>query len=233
MKLAIITPTYYKLDGSTYNHLKEAIKSLKNQEHQDFKLFLIGDNYAKPNELFELANILHPNQIYIENLPVAVEREKYSNRELWRVGGANASNVGIKLALNENLNYVCHLDHDDLFLPNHLKIISECIKKTNTNFISTACGKFPPINTTKLYSNYRPESNKLFKVSVCLNYNYFNMFFRDVLMATGKSYASDADLWNRINDFLTKNNEYGIFINKQSCLRNGGGTTWKNPEIVK
>jgi len=46
MKIGIITPTYRKLDGSTYNHLKMALESVKNQTHKDYKIFLIGDDYT-------------------------------------------------------------------------------------------------------------------------------------------------------------------------------------------
>jgi glycosyltransferase involved in cell wall biosynthesis len=38
MKLSIVTPTYYRSDGSTLSHLKKALDSLFNQTHQDFKI---------------------------------------------------------------------------------------------------------------------------------------------------------------------------------------------------
>ena len=233
MKLAIITPTYRKLDGSTYFHLAAALDSVKKQTHTDYKLFLIGDDYSDHSEFLKLSTLLEPINIYAENLEIAKERIKYSGYDLWRNGGVNASNIGIKKALDEGYDYICHLDHDDLFLPNHLSLISECIDRTYAPFIATKCGGYPPIDTDTLYTKYRPETNRLFKVSTCVNYNYFKIFFRNMLEETGKSYAADADMWNRIKTFLEERDEYGIFINRVTTKRNGGGTTYKNPEIVK
>jgi len=233
MKIGIVTPTYRKLDGSTHKHLKEALESVKNQTHKDYKLFLIGDDYDDNDELMELSKIIDKDKIVVNNLPIAMERELYSGMDLWRTGGVNASNVGIKIGLEEGFDYICHLDHDDMFFEDHLELISNCIEITNKNFISTKCGKYPPIFKNDFYIKYRPEANKLFKVTTCVNYRYFNMFFRNMLKEFGVSYAADADLWNRINKFLKDNNEYGILINKITAKRNGGGDTRLRPDIIK
>jgi len=234
MKLAIVTATYRKLDGSTYDHLKRALESIKNQIHSYYKLFLIGDNYTDNDELIELSKILDTNKIYIENLPVAVERIKYSRYDLWRVGGVNAMNTGIMKALSEDFDYICHLDHDDLFLENHLKLISDCIEVTKSNFIATKCGSYPDIEPEGLYTNYRPIASKLFKVSTCVNHRYFgNILFRNMIEECNKSYAADADLWNRINKLLEIKNEYGIFINQISCRKIGGKVPILQPKIIK
>jgi len=233
MKIGIITPTYRKLDGSTYNHLKMALESVKNQTHKDYKIFLIGDDYTDNDEFFELSKIIDNNKIHAENLPIALERIKYSGMDLWRNGGLNATNTGVKLSMKDGYDYICHLDHDDMFLENHLKLISDCIDETRTNFLTTKCGNYPPIESEDFYVRYRPVANKLMKVSTCVNYSYFNLFFRNMIEETGNSYASDADLWNRINKFLSDRNEYGICINIVTCKRNGGGTTRNNPNVVK
>jgi len=234
MKIAIVTTTYKKLDGSTYQHLKRALESVKKQIHQDYKMFLIGDDYSDNNELIELSKIIDSNKIYVENLPIAIERTKYSGIDLWRNGGVNAMNIGIKVALKNGYDYICHLDHDDMFLEDHLQIISECIEKTGTNFITTKCGIYPDIETYQLYNNYRPIASRLYKVSTCVNHKYFgNILFRNMIEERGISYAADADLWNRINKLLTDKNEYGIFINKTTCKKFGGKVPIKSPNIVK
>lgn len=233
MKIGIVIPTFRKLDGSTYGHLKKALESIKEQTHQDYKVFLIGDDYTDNNELLELSKIIDDDKIYVENLPVAIERIKYSGLNLWVTGGVNASNVGIKKSLEDGYNYICLLDHDDFFLNNHLKLISDCIKSTNTNFITTKCGIFPDTHSTGLFTNYRPISSHLYKVSVCVNFSYFNMFFRNTIEEIGEPYPGDAELWNRIHNFLRDKNEYGLFINVETCGRSPEGTTKKFPHIVK
>jgi len=239
VKLAIITPTYRKLDGSTYTHLRNALESIKNQTHQDYKLFLIGDDYTDNDELMELSKIITSEKIYVENLPVAIERLKfiegaYSKFDLWRTGGVNAMNTAIIKALEEGYEYICHLDHDDLFLENHLEIISECIEKTGSNFITTKCGCYPNITPVKYYTNYRPVPSRLYKVGCCVNHKYFeNILFKNLIEEEGRSYAADADLWIRISKILSNKNEYGIFINETTCRHINGGITLNKPEIIK
>jgi len=233
MKLAIVIPTYWKLDGSTKTHLATALNSIASQTHEDYKVFLIGDKYEKDNELIELSTIIDSDQIYLENLEVAVEREKYDGIDLWRTGGINATNVGVKKAIEEGYNYICHLDHDDLFFPDHLEEISKCIESEHPNFISTRCGKYPIIETSEKYKKFRPVGGRLFKSSTCMNYLHYNMFFRDVYAETGVPRSADADLWDRIHQFMIKSDEWGIIINKQTCKRTGGQDVRLRPEIIK
>jgi hypothetical protein len=233
MKIGIVIATYRKLDGSTYKHLKNTLESVKNQTHKDYKVFLIGDDYTDNNELIELSKIIDDDKIYIENLPIALERIKYDGIDLWRNGGLNAVNTGIKKALDDGFEYICNLDHDDYYKDVHLELISKCIEDTNTNFITTKCGSYPNIDIEGYYTKYRPIASRLFKVSTCVNFKYFNMLFRNMIEETGKSYAGDADLWNRINIFLENKNEYGIFINESTCRKIGGKIPILKPNIVK
>lgn len=236
MKIGIVTPTYRKLDGSTYNHLKKTLESVKNQIHQDYKMFLIGDNYSDNDELIELSKIIPSDKIHVENLSLAVERTKYNGRDLWCCGGRTATITGVTMALDDGYDYICRLDHDDIFLEKHLQLISECIEKTGTNFVATKCGNLPDITPTGVYTNYRPIDSRLYKVSVCLNQRYFNMFSREeseLKRIYGSIHPGDADLWNRIKAFMIDKNEYGIFINETTCIKVGEGETIKNPKIVK
>lgn len=233
IKIGITIATYRKLDGSTYNHLKKTLESIKNQTYDNYNVYLIGDNYSNNIELIELSKIIDADKIYVENLPIAIERTKYNGIDLWRNGGTNAMNVGIKKALDDGIEYICSLDHDDYYYINHLEIINKCIEETESKFITTKCGSYPNIEPISYYTNYRPIASKIFKVSTCINFKYFNMLFRNMLEETGKSYASDADLWNRINKYLSDKNEYGIFINEITCRKIEGKVPILNPNIVK
>ena len=46
---------------------------------------------------------------------------------LWSYGGVNAMNYGVTKSLENGYEYICHLDHDDWWLPNHLFEINKCI----------------------------------------------------------------------------------------------------------
>lgn len=171
--------------------------------------------------------------MYAINLPVAYEREKYSGYNLWCGGGNKANLHGINKALEEGYEYFCLLNHDDFFLPNHLALLSECIERAKINFVTTKCGKFPDIVPTGYYTNYRPQAEHLFLVTACMNLKHFNILPRNVLEETGKAYPTDADLWIRIRKFMEERNEYGIFINEETCERTPEGVTVKKSNIVK
>lgn len=233
MKIAIVTSTYRKLDGSTSIHLEKTLLSLHKQTHKDYKLFLIGDNYDDNNELKKLSTIIDKDKLYLENLPVAKERSIYSGKKLWCCGGNNANNTGIKKALEEGYDYICLLNHDDIYYENHLSIISECIEKTNAKFITTRCNNIPEISSDNLYNNYRPVRGKLFLVTVCFNYRYYNILPRNMVALYDECIPGDGDMWNRISKFMKDRNEYGICINKNTCRRQMSQFVIKNPDKVK
>ena len=124
MKLGILIPTYRKANGEYRDQIAKTLESVSNQTHKDYKVFLIGDLYDDNYEFEELSKIIDPSKIWAHNLPIAYERSKYSGKDLWVTGGVYASNIGIDQALKEGFDYICHLDHDDLWKPNHLELIS-------------------------------------------------------------------------------------------------------------
>ena len=101
----------------------------------------------------------------------------------------------------------------------------------------TRCGHYPPVKSTgELYIKYRPIVSKLFKVSVCLNQNYYNILPRtipEMKKKYKKIYPGDADIWNQIKEFMEENNEYGVLIDKQTCRKIGGKYPIDSPHIVK
>ena len=233
MKLAVIIPTYWKNDGSTRAHLEKALNSVADQTHKDYKVFLIGDAYLDSTEFIEVSKIIDSNKIYVENLEVPGERHKYFSYPLWVCGGVAASNTGIRAAIAAGFDYICHLDHDDWYFPNHLKLLSETIELTGTNFVTTRCGSdWPAIASTEYLMKYRPLPCKIFKVTTCVNYKYFNIVFRNMIEECGTVYPSDADLWARINELLINKNEWGYLINESTCGHGPEQTVIHNPTII-
>lgn len=234
MKLGILIPTYWKKDDSTKEHLTRALLSIKNQTHQDYLVILIGDDYSNKDQFSELCKIIDDDKIVIDNLPIAAERTKYSGRELWVCGGVNASNRGIELGLQNGISWICHLDHDDWWEPTHLEEIAKAIETTSANFLTTRCtDKWPAHQSTSYYTRYRPLPSKVVKSTTCVNYQYFGFRFRNMIEKFKKVYASDADMWVQINQFLTKNNEWGCLIDLHTMNRGGSQTVIRNPEIIK
>ena len=250
MKFAVITATYQRGDGTTPEILKRAIDSLKEQTYQDFKLFLIGDGYENQEEFNSFKSMLPEGKYHIENLPYSVERTKYPTPswERWWVSGTTPINKGIELALKEGITHIVMLDHDDIFFPNHLKLLNEAINVTNSPFIFTQGnynGKpFPVLNQhfidrlkINLESFYVSKEGVKFypcipceisfiKQSVCIDFSRIYFRFRDRLEETGVGGPGDADMWMRIRELILKEKlPPSIYIDSLTCSNLNEGHT--------
>ena len=227
-KLGIVIATYQRSDGSTPSLLKRAIDSIKNQTHQDYTLIIIGDKYEDGVEFESICNDKDlEGKIHYVNLPNAKERDKYpaGSKELWSAGGVNAMNYGIDLGLELGLTYICHLDHDDYWHPQHLELINYAIEETkDASFINTCSTYFnthlPKVELTNevILSREHIKPGNLVPSSVCINYKLIPIKYRDVYEETGKEYAADADLWIRIGEFIKNNNLKTYCISSLTCF---------------
>jgi len=224
--IGISIPTYQRKDGTTPFFLSRSLESIKNQTYQDYKIFLIGDNYEDKEEFIKLATSIIPStKIYFENLPIAIERSKYptSSKQLWCSGGVNARNYIIDLALLNGVDYVCPLDHDDYWHPQHLEFINHVITlKPNSSFIYT-CGTYfnhhlPQYPLSNEIISSPPIPGKVIHSSVCINHKLIPLRYRDVFEETGILEPSDADLWLRSNQYIKENNLESYLITSLTCF---------------
>lgn len=240
MKLGILIVTYQRLDGSTPVLLKRAIESVKNQSYQDFTLIVVGDKYDNNNEFETICKESGlENKIIYENLSYAKEREKYpiGSKELWSAGGVNARNYGVELALKSGLTYVCHLDHDDYWHPQHLEIINYTIEETkDASFINTCSTYFnsyiPRVELTNEVVPSQVKPGEFVHSSVCINHKLIPLKYRDVYEETGKEYAADADLWIRIGKFVKDNNLKTYRITSLTCFHPSERTDENSLNII-
>jgi glycosyltransferase involved in cell wall biosynthesis len=230
MKLGVVIPTYRRLDNRTPSLLKRALDSVFKQTYQDFKIFLIGDKYDREQEVKEILSKYPLEKIYFENLPYAAERDKYHNKwVIWSYGGVNATNHGIDVALNENYEFICHLDHDDYWDDCHLEEISKSIITTNSDWICTKAKYinelvYPSIECSDFYCEFLPKPERLIHSSVCMNFKKIPLKYRDIYKETGKiGLPSDADLWVRVSDYCKNNNIKTTLINKITCYHTEEG----------
>ena len=218
MKIAVVTSTYYRKDGKTKYFLSRCLNSIKNQKHQDYKVFLIGDRYEKDEEFSSIASsIIDEEKIYSENLECAKERDKYpmSSEMLWCSGGVNAYNYAISKAIEDGYEYICHLDHDDYWGSDHLLKISDFLDSNpDYVFVASRC------NYLGLYSvpvhsqpgEYYPTEGDITHSSTCLNFKELGIRYRDVFEETGKVFPSDADLWIRTREKMKSDNLKGMLL---------------------
>jgi hypothetical protein len=225
MKLGIIIPTYQRKDNQSPFLLKRALHSILNQTKKEYKVFVIGDRYENENELKTILDSYPKEKFYVENLPIAVERDNYADKwALWSYGGVNATNYGIDLALNDGFDFLCRLDHDDFWDKTHLEEILNCIEQTHSDWMCTKSQYiknliYPFSNCNKMYCDYEPKPRQLIHSSVCMNFKKIPLKYRDLFKETGKSdMPSDADMWIRVSQYCKDNNLKTTLINKITCF---------------
>jgi len=241
MKIGIVIPTYQKIDGTTSSLLTRALNSIKNQTFKDYKVFLIGDRYEDNDEFIKIAtSIIDIDKIYYENLPFAEERDKYvdNNLALWRYGGVNATNHGIEISLSQGYDYICHLDHDDTWESNHLSLISNTIIKTSASYVFTKSEHnnsiFPNIISDKEIIEILPKNESLIHSSMCMNFKEIPLRYRDIFKESGViGLPADGDLWDRVREWIIKNNLKSYLINKMTCVHEKEGYSLNNKLNLK
>ncbi len=228
--LGIVITTYQRSDNTTPQLISRTIESIEQQSYSNFIVFIIGDNYIDNDEFEHICkNTKLQNKIIYENLSYAKERDTYpiGSKELWCSGGVNARNHGIDLALQHNLSYVCHLDHDDYWHPQHLEIINHAIKQTNAALVHTCATYFDkhlphvPLSNTIVKTLIR--GGNCIHSSVCINHNAINLRYRDVYAETGNCQPADADLWDRIREYCILNNLETYLITSLTCFHPNEG----------
>jgi glycosyltransferase involved in cell wall biosynthesis len=238
MKIGIVMSTFYRKDGKSAFFLKRSIDSVIKQKHENWKLFLIGDRYERPEEIEDILSLYKKYDIYFNNLPIAKERDNpaYWNRSfggnmpVWCAGGVNAINTGIVKAKEEGFSYICHLDHDDHWHPDHLMLINKCIKKYKSLWISTKStyghsailpsGDFG----SELFIDRMPQPANTIHSSCCIDFSVFPYLYEDTFEKTGTPLPADLVMINRINEYISKNNNFtSKLINKITCFKEEEG----------
>lgn len=227
----IIIPTFQRIDGKTPFYLQRVLKSIYSQTHKDFRIYVIGDRYENEKEFLSMVKNYPIENMYYTNLSKAHERDKYTNNKeaLWCSGGVFATNYGIKKAIEDNLQYVCLLDHDDYWLPDHLELLNKTILEKEADWICTKTSvgrnRFLPVNVgnNDKEIKFLPLPCGIIKSSVCYNIKKIPLFVRDVFEETEVACPADADLWRRSADYIKKNNLISYYINKHTCVHDEEG----------
>lgn len=235
MKLGIVITTYQKPDGTTPSLLSRALKSIEDQSHEDYTLVVIGDNYENIKEFESIHQSFNfKGDIIISNLPYAKEREKYpmGSKELWASGGVNARNEGVNICLDKGLEYICHLDHDDYWHPQHLEIINHTLELTRDAVVVNTCSTYfnSYLPNVKLNNEITPSDIKpgaLIHSAVCINHRKIPLRYRDVFEETGKEFAADADMWIRVGKYVKDNNLNTYTVSSLTCYHLTEGDTLK------
>jgi glycosyltransferase involved in cell wall biosynthesis len=234
MKISVVIATYRRNDGMSPHYLKRCLDSVFAQTHQDFVVYLVGDKYENVNELDELLSSYPKEQLVFENLPYAKERDKYSGTGdkmiLWGYGGVNAMNHGIQKSLADGIDYVCHLDHDDFWEPEHLERITQCIEKTNAAVVYTKSTYMnrtvlPTINSDAIVLESIPFPGQTIHSSLCVDFRRVPLLYRNAFEEEGiLNCTGDGDLLGRIMKFLPQTNLKSYLVNSITCHHDTEGS---------
>lgn len=172
ISFAIVIPTYHRTNGRSRSSVERCLKSIAEQTYKKYKVFLIGDRYEKSNEFESFSEILPSSHIETINLPVAWERDNCKiGHNLWTIGGANAVNTGLNLAVEQGYTYYVHLDDDDFWHCFHLRNMAMAYTQFPKAYFVATHGYMninailPYMSDTLAYNNFNCRSGQLFHSS--------------------------------------------------------------------
>lgn len=177
LKVAVITQSYYRKDGTSFHILKNMFDMLRKQIYKDFKVFITGDNYEPANQLIQLCNEYN-GEIYFHN-------NNHSCRELnlgklenyWCYGGIHAAYNSYLKAKEEGYDIALMLDDDDYWYETYIQnVVDNFIKFPETGFMITKseyCGTHLPNSNIENvnYNNYIPRGSDSVRSSSVHNIN--------------------------------------------------------------
>lgn len=183
----VIIPAY-----NAEKFIMRSINSVLQQSFQNFEVIVVNDG-SNDNTLGILKS-LNDNKVRIIN---------QDNK-----GVSVARNVGIEASVGE---FICFLDADDEFLPNHFNVLLDMIKKyPDKDFFATrfcmskrdnpdSVEKINVTNTTAFYDDFVremiKESEKICTGCVCIRRKMFEIYGTFV---PGVKLGEDTDMWERI-----------------------------------
>lgn len=179
-KLADLNKSFiFSIILTTYNRpnlLKYALASIEAQVFRDFEVVLVNDFGAPVEHL--LAGY---------SFPVTYIRQGFNQ------GLSAARNAGLELAQGR---YICYLDDDDIYLPNHLLVLSEKFYKNPLSIVYT--------NTD--YVNERIEGEQRIELSreapfFHTDYDKEKLFFQNYIPVN--TWSHPRSLLNGVGEFDT------------------------------
>ncbi len=203
---SIITPTYNRA-----KFLPIAIRSVQEQSNHDYEHIIVDDGSTDGTE--ELVTSFVKNDSKITYI-------KQENK-----GRSTARNVGIDAAKGE---YVCFLDSDDYWKPEHLEVIMESVKLSDIPvFAFTSLDyKFPDRIETKEFpitKGIKPIDyvigNSVSTITVAIHHSVLSKHRFNPLLSINE----DLELWARIVSnypILRINRATAVAVQHESNTRN-------------
>lgn len=262
IKFGIVMPTHKISDGSaqagrdrymnTPDLLRDSLGSIKNQTYDNYVVYLIGDAYKGDEEIIKVMDEVIPkNKIKYHNLSKPGERNKGFTKEQFRyTAGCGAMNKGLNMAINDGIDYIVRIDHDDKWTPNHLELLAKAYTQyPELAYVFTRSRKkVDAMNSSKKYM-YQPSEDRHITTIEPNNLGFVygdvshsavswrpsmigNIKYRDAQQQSKtepkipltKTMPADADMFKRMMDIIKKKGHKYMYIPKlTSFYRNRRG----------
>lgn len=141
-QFSIIIPVYNRA-----KHIQRCVESVLDQKIQDFEILIVDDG-SKDKTVEKVNEIIKQNH--------KVRLFKFEENQ----GRCAARNEGLK---NAKGDWICYLDSDDVYYPDHLEVIAEMIEK-NPNHKAFATSQH--INGSRKEDRIKNSSNSVIALSL-------------------------------------------------------------------
>lgn len=168
VKVAVVTQSYYRKDGSSKRHLNSMFDMLKRQTYSNFKVFITGDDYQPVEEFNSICAEYDGDIDYANNTKSFRTLDLGDIRNYWTTGGLLAAKASYIRAKHEGYDIALMLDDDDHWSNNHIEtVVGTFIKWYEAAFVVTLSqyGVDPnsymphgitPGTSEPVYNNYIP-----------------------------------------------------------------------------
>lgn len=209
----------YPRNGLTKSILPKTLQAVLNQTYTNWTIYLTGDDYL-PKEDFDYFESLIPKEkIKIKNINISPERYSYRGNDLWKCGGINAINYTMDWMQDEGIKYFVTLDDDDCWRSNHLEVLNNIYSEfpeayfVYTSGINDGNGLINPTKRVSdiFYNNLMPME-KIDIIHSLTSWRLDKIPLRYVNPIGLNHLGGDEFMWQRMKNFLIKNNYKSIFV---------------------
>jgi len=218
----VVIPTYYA-NQETFQRACATLGTLRDQTYPHWQLYLIGDRYEPAEAFTQLAELLPREKVVALNLPRAVERETSSGLALWCTGGRMANNIALTMQQRDGIRYTCHLDHDDLWQPDHLATLADAYAQfpgaafvyTRALYRAPTCNfHLPRENAKPGYNNLLPRIGNIVHAAVSWRLDWIPLRYR-----AHPEEPADAYMWSLILEWCRRKGLPVVHVPKVTVIK--------------
>lgn len=225
LRVGVLMATYDRPDGSSSFRLDRALDSLLAQYFSEWKLFLVSDGYSDKGHLESIKNRFPQHMIEVLETGRIPESRAMTEEDLCN-SGVVPYNLGLEHLVQEGFGFGCQLTDDDVWAPEHLKVLIETyLRFPRAAILYTQAlyrnQPYPNVNVELGYCNHPPaitEQDHHKRMEQILTSMMFRVdVFRDRVrgrdtVEQGRVWPADMDLVDQALKVCSQENFPTVFI---------------------